>query len=578
MVEPLSKRRKRVETSKGIRDDDHQLLVDEEWEFRASLLDEFKVGRGEATGRGSRAWKGGFRGRPELIADLLPAIKLRHGMEKLFVFKSVLTALRNWWRFLDSCHDIAPVDRIEDIDDLHGALQVRDGVQKQSTMLFLSLVNDARRSKGLPRLYWPTPESPTAMLDLPNPSHIGAIYHELKRGVYEMFHRFEIADRFAEEGENWDQREEEREWGSAWSEKDIHATYRGFCARIGNPTASPSVCRAKMTMPCVAWTYNTKAAIFGRFPSRSDIQDCFCLFLLRTGWNASTALNINVEHEADWFCLHPTSPAHHIVKSVKSRGNTTQIAIGLNRSSLSPGNLLRFLAARTEPLREVLRSELSTLLAEPGELRVRNRIAELRRCLRSPWLFVSSKDYSKIQALDATSYALESQGRTKLHQIIRELNGNRPASDQIPLLALGDFRDAYISFAYEQSGYSWLVAQLAAGHGSHESLATYLRKRRWKAHGETKFRDFGNAMWREIEIHRAVDPAILAVWVQRGEVSDEQRYRWLAHKDRTRVGMGCRNFRKPPYRIAPDHIEGRGCRTQRCTLCEFGVVFSDSID
>ncbi|WP_175037744.1 hypothetical protein [Burkholderia contaminans] len=405
-----------------------------------------------------------------------------------------------------------------------------------------------------------------------------AIYHELKRGVYEMTYRFATADRLAAEGKNWDQREEERACNSAWTEEDIHATYRGFCARIANPTASPKICRAEMSMPCVAWTYNTKMALFGRFPTKSDIQDCLFLLMLRTGWNASTALNINIIHEDQWYRPHPTSSAHHIVSSLKSRGNTMQIAIGLNKSSLSPGNLLRLLVSRTEPLRAVLREELSALLTVPEAQRNRARIRELRRCLKSPWLFVSSNDYSRIQALDPMTYSTESGGGIRLHRIIGELNQKRPASDQIPRMSLGDFRDAYVSFAYEQSGYSWLVAQLAAGHASRESIATYLRKRRWKAYGEAKVRDFGNAMWKEIEIHRAVDPAILAAWVQRGEVSDEQRRRWLAHKDRTRVGMGCRSFRTPPHHIAPDHIEGRGCRTQRCTLCEHGVVFSDSVE
>ena len=43
------------------------------------------------------------------------------------------------------------------------------------------------------------------------------------------------------------------------------------------------------------------------------------------------------------------------------------------------------------------------------------------------------------------------------------------------------------------------------------------------------------------------------------------------------MGMGCKNFKNPPSRLAPEHVAGTGCRVQRCILCEHGIVFDDSL-
>ena len=60
-------------------------------------------------------------------------------------------------------------------------------------------------------------------------------------------------------------------------------------------------------------------------------------------------------------------------------------------------------------------------------------------------------------------------------------------------------------------------------------------------------------------------------------ISPEQRARYFADTRRTRVGTGCADFTRPPKEIAPRHIEGRGCRVQRCTLCRHAVIFLDSV-
>jgi hypothetical protein len=85
-------------------------------------------------------------------------------------------------------------------------------------------------------------------------------------------------------------------------------------------------------------------------------------------------------------------------------------------------------------------------------------------------------------------------------------------------------------------------------------------------------------LWGELETHRVCDPVILRGLVEKGQVSAEQRLRWLAGKDRTYLGMGCTNPYQPPGYIDPESDGKSICRKQhRCTICERGIVMQDSL-
>ena len=94
--------------------------------------------------------------------------------------------------------------------------------------------------------------------------------------------------------------------------------------------------------------------------------------------------------------------------------------------------------------------------------------------------------------------------------------------------------------------------------------------------GEAAVRRLTTTVFDEIKSQKRLDPISLYARVNRGSVSEEQRERWAQGKDRTRIGTGCADFKHPPKHIAPHHQEGKGCRTQPCTLCEHAVVFEDS--
>lgn len=452
-----------------------------------------------------KGWLGPYRGRPKLIAELAPAIEQIYLTAPARSLARVKYSLRCFWRLFDKYDRFGPVLSLTDISDIHGAIQLRDGFDRAETSTFLTILNTARRNMGLPWMAWTSNEQPTKNANLPERRDVALIYQYVKRQAYRAIDRIESAS-----------------------------------AR-GESVA----------------------------PNKDELFQLLVLFLLRTGWNRSTALALDVR---TCVTTHPTSLDHHVVRAVKVRGNTEQTAIGLNKSVLSPGNILKFLERVTERLRHRVAEQIDSLQnathgIDPDKWRV--QMATLNGLLHSPWLAEANTSLG-VMTIDPNSSLLV---------VLREMNASATTNCSVPeTIGLGDLRDAYIAFAYEYSGYSWMVAKIAAGHKSLGALKAYLRQRQWKAHSEKKVLLFGESMWTLIEKRKIVEPAVLHAMVERGQVTDVQIERWLSHKDRTRVGTGCSDFKNPPQRIAPEHIEGTGCRVQRCTLCEHAIVFEDSAD
>lgn len=518
MAEPLRKRRlgrvgAELRAVDGV-EENHGLVFVTHHSHRPGRFDLCTFISGDDRPAGSQ-WSGPFSGRPELARQLAPAIfQIYRDAPAPTVYRVIFT-LRTYWRLFDKFEAIAPVNSVADLNDLHGAFQMREGIGRTYTGTFLKIANQARQTIGLPPLYWPVKEDGVRHAELPDHKAVAAIYQRLKHDVYAALARW---------------RQEQSQFGHC-------------------------------------------------FPTKLEVQKVFLLFLLRTGWNPQTALDLDVHSE----CVfpHPTSPDHHIVRSVKARGNTEQVAIGLEKSKLSPGNLVRIMIEHTRWLRDetlvklkLADSEFSAA-APADQPELRRHIAELRRISITPWVYATQD--AQPSALNQ-SYSMH-KGKPLMQLLIREINATGNFPFLIPdSIRPTDLRDAYVGFAYQQSGYSWMVAKLAAGHKSIASVKHYLRQRQWKAFGEQKVAAFQSALWSEIQERRVIDPAVLFALVERGEITEQQRLRWLEHKDRTRVGVGCRDFRNPPRRLVPDHVSGTGCRVQRCMLCPLAVVFPDSID
>ena len=585
MAEPTRKREKKSPTASKspIREPEQKtLILTSSHPTSPGQLDleEFVTGRTTSNGSGQNGrWLGPFAGRQQLTEELAPHIFLIHSTSPSATLATCVKALRKWWRLLDEYHGIAPVSTVLDINDVHGAIQMRAGVSGDITNEFLRFVNAWRREQKLPPLYWPKNGRSKNVSDLMSIDEVKRLYHPLKHQVFNVLHRWETADSLAVASTDWTHLNKSRPDNLAWCIGDVHASYRGLAAKLCHPCPSQQDCKKALNVASTGLTRGIFRAVLGLYPSRSDIQSMFLLFVLRTGWNAATALNIDCADEKLCVRPHPSSPLHHIVTSIKGRGNTVQTAIGLDRSELSPGNIIRVLYERTLPLRNELKAQLQELIERGQNTENFLRIAELRRQIRSPWIYVKYRAHNEIDALETVSYCVDAYRKSIVRHLIKNANEAEPSKPPISTeFTLTDLRDAYISFAYQASGYSWLVAKLASGHANVESLKSYLHNRRWKAHGEGKVRQFLHILWVEIRERRCVDAAVLFAMVERGEISEEQRIRWENHKDRTRVGTGCISFYKPPVEIAPNHVEGTGCRIQRCILCPYAVIFEDSLD
>lgn len=150
--------------------------------------------------------------------------------------------------------------------------------------------------------------------------------------------------------------------------------------------------------------------------------------------------------------------------------------------------------------------------------------------------------------------------------------------EKIPkTFTLSLLRDVFINNAYTSSGFNVFIAQAAAGHRSGSAIRDYLRNQTRRRQNYARGRHFQDHLFQEMR-RGVVDPVILRKLMDDGEITEEQRHRWLAHRDRTRQGMGCRNPKRPPIEIAPEHKEGHDCRVQRCIICQLGLVFEDSVD
>lgn len=545
-------------------------------------LTEFVVGRTDAC-RGQNRWKGAFSGRPDLVKDLFPYIKAQYvGLSKGTI-RLLLDALRAWWRLFDAYDHVTPVHTAEDITDIHAALRQKAGISGAQSAKLLALVNAFRRAKGFPQLYWTSIGRVGKPAMLPEQWEIKTIHDAMKRRYFAMLDRWRDADVDTENGRDWSSCVVQRPSRTPWTAAEIHATYRGVARALGHPCPEQTVATKELGLNSTVAFQPMTLPVFGLFPSKDDVQACFYLFMLRTGWNAQTVLDIDITAEP--ITEHPLSPMYHQVRAIKQRSNTEQVAIGANKSELAPGNILRAIIARTKPLRDLLGKELQVLEARlddsPGDNKLRLKVVALRSTIKSPWLFVNAGNKNGIARLMTGTYATSSRkGRWSfLASVIEQANSVRPPDKQLRTSITGsDFRDAYITFAYRNSGYSWLAAKLAAGHKSIESLKNYLRQRQWQAHSRQQVVRFTGHLWREIDNRKAVDATVLHALVQGHELTEEQRQRWMAHKDRTRVGVGCRDFTHPPEQIAPEHREGTGCRIQRCTLCPHAVVFDDSVD
>ncbi|AWO91203.2 hypothetical protein HUW42_24810 [Bradyrhizobium diazoefficiens] len=556
-------------------------------------LSEFSVGGNleHVPARSKHAWAGDFRGRPLFAMEIAELFQLQRPAPE--ASRSMRHVVRTLFRFFDAVevkHGVE-INCVGDVTDAQGPMML-EWLASETSKLYSrckTTLDALRRFRGLPPLFWPARQTDSVSTAEP-------VDKEAIRHLFNAFkHEARCIKRMFKEGEDLASRGTSprgdttlvREWAlpenRAWivneltrerlhdkREFKIHGAYRGL-AQSGwkGPTyLAPNMSERgrEGIVGALRWFY----------PSYQDTAVFLWLFLLGTGWNLSTALGLDVSEDDAWSQAHPHSDQFAVIHAFKARADRHQFTLSMMKPEWHPYRIVRYMIERTKVLRATLSYRLdlarndyalSPTVAKSG------KIAELEALVRSPWLYHTVNKIGEVSAFGHADSA-------HLGPIARTVVATHGLLERYPSLekiGTSDARDAWIGYAYVQSGYHVLLTQLASQHANIRTLRHYLKSRRYREFSEKQVRKVQDTVFAEISTGGVVDPTRLRLLVANGTITAEQERRLQDFRQRTRLGLGCLDPTNPPRQIAPDHKTGALCRVQRCTGCQHGVVFRESL-
>lgn len=556
----------------------------------------FKDGELRPSKKGG-TWAGPFKGRPEFIAELLPAIRDQLAPLAEKSVEQYLVSLRAWWRLFDVLEATASAQPIlastAQLNELHRQCALDRGMRRLAFSNFLRLANTTRSALGLGPLLWQSPEDKVGNRHLPQTWQTDHVRRALKHRWFATVDRWALADELRH-GSSMEQQTPVADPERA----RLLRNYQHFDAVV-KATRHP-----RPTMQAL-WEDITKTGFYregysvadmlrGCYPDGNDVRAAFHLCLATTGWNAAVLLSLDIDEP--FIEAHPKDAGRYIMRGTKWRaGGTEQVSEGLFKTQGSAGVVLQTLIARTAPLRDQLRRELQACNVRFAELNtvtsgngseldsVRRRMTTLRQGVRSPWLFASQGSVD-IQWLTDNNFSksVEKLTASYIGDLIVNLNRHQPVDRQLTRLTASDLRDAYAVNAYHASSGSILSVMKALGHRQPRSTQIYLHNTLLKEEHRKLFGTFSAALWQEMASEGRVDPTILAKLSRDGVATTEQRERLRSYRTimLSRVGVGCKDPLHPPRHIAPDFVpDGKAmCHVQRCTLCvEHAVILPESL-
>jgi hypothetical protein len=557
----------------------------------------FKEGEFQPSKKGGN-WAGPFKGRPELIAELLPAIRDQWAPLAEKSVEQYLASLRAWWRLFDALEATASAPAIltstTQLSDLHRQCALDKGMRRMVFGNFLRLANTTRTALGLRPLHWQSPEDKAGNSHLPPTWQTDHVRRALKHRWFAALDRWALADELRQQGASLAPQMPSSDPERARLLRNyVHFDVVVASSRHPRP-AKEALWESVSKKVFYRKGYSVGDMLRGRYPDGDDIRAAFHLCLATTGWNAAVLLSLDVDEP--FIESHPKDPGRYIMRGTKWRaGGTEQVSEGLFKTQGSAGVVLRTLIARTAPLREQLRRELQACNVRFVELKsdasgrsaeldqVRRRITALEQGARSPWLFASQASVD-IQWLTDNDFAksVEKLTASYIGDLIVNLNRHQPEDRQLTRLTASDLRDAYAVNAYHASSGSILSVMKALGHRQPRSTQVYLNNTLLREEHRKLFGTFSAGLWQEMATNGRVDPTILAKLSRDGVATTEQRERLRNYRTimLSRIGVGCKDPLNPPRHIAPDFVpDGKVmCHVQRCTLCvEHAVILPESL-
>lgn len=551
---------------------------------------------------GLSTWGGGFRGRPALANDLMPAVRLScKGIDPRRITK-IRSCLRSLWRFMDdyekwcttepNSNFSTHIERLEDINTrllLFWKLPAPSGewavVSRNTYIPVTALIKLARNQQALPEIIIPIHQREDLInrREIPDENVGKQLVRALIKRAKDVFNRWDRADALAAHGRNLLGMERTIRYGKftlivdgGVTEADLHATYRAAVAKNNNlPISKPeflSLWGFANQKPSWWPTYSTGHPEAGHevpfldlphglYPSSGETAALMLLFMARTGWNQSTVENLDISADEKWFKQYQSKYLY--LFAYKHRAGDWMDTVSHVRRPTMPYQIVRRLQARTAVLRDAVKTNPALC----------NNAVIARY---SPWIY-----WDNVSKLSTSIGALPSNGtlRAVLKAAIRDSNAS--STIQIPeALAPSDLRDIFIGAAYMQD-LSVFIAQLAAGHKSLKMTFDYLRRRAWRAESEACKNALFTALVDQIETHRKIDLTLLRAQMDGIEVTEDMVANLELYRNHmTYSGVACTDPTHPPAFIDGSNPRDgtMPCAQQhQCVLCPKGRVFNESL-
>lgn len=567
----------------------------------------------------SGTWGGPYTGRPDLITELAPAIQARCTFLGKDRAEAYLSSLRAWWRLFDiiestsvSGDRLSPqVSSVVQLSALHEAVAKQQNMRGQCFKDFLTIADDTRMLLRLPKLGWIPPETRTKENHL-IPQHQA---RDLKTALKQDWERvlkiwarndqvMTEADRRAA-GEPAVDLGEDEGLLKNWQHFQVIQKNTGLTLPSGDQLLGEWETAASLSYHGLERRVMRAIA----FPSAKEADVAFHLALMNSGWNPSTLANVDSENP---FLVtdHPKDVGQLVLANddegqedvektlhahkERARGRV-QFCIGKKSQPSSAPMVVAAYLKRVAKLREIINAEsvaaqqelayLQRIGATHEAIAVQlKRVQELKKGSRNVWLYVNTK--GNIACLDVKQckrYGRPEGGKghaTYLDLVRYRLNAQRAADNQIPNVTPADFRDIYARWVYLQSNGNILAVMMALGHASIQSTQHYVRHKIYKVEQDDQIRRFMVHLFDGLG-RGEIDLTKLAQLVRHGEITPEMEARLVEYRAlmRSRIGVGCADPRHPPGDIAPGHVPGRLCGTQRCLkLCEHARFLPEALD
>ena len=564
---------------------------------------EFYFGRrkSELSRKAQRFWKSDIVGMPNLARDFQTLILTDRPSEKAYAGHA--SAWRNMHRFIQDCPDLPQAMSITDIGEIHGlrlkqwlfdngmsayAYKQMKWVIERYSQIYSGTQSDMPARDPLPE---PNPIEP----DFVALQRLSLVLRKHARSIFSMW-----KDGAALAAQGSDPRAKSGGLRGDWKKPENHAHLIYHLTETYVPSNDAIVALGMSTL--VQTTHSTRpgknikgphcpipgttpnahvgypSKLRWRFPLEVDMAVFIWIVLIYTGFNLATVLAIDISEPSKWYAPALQDPDHVLIFGDKDRVKKMVYAPSKVRAQFHAFNIIKTLTEVTEPLRETLRRRVEKLRAQNNENyshETQREIQKLEESIRSPWLYVGLMERDG----ETLIRSVQNTDVSNLNSIIRSIAEDANLTDDHPYLktlSTSQARDSMINFTYRNSR-RMSVVKLAAQHSDYRSLKYYLARRKIRRANFQTVNQVLTHTFSEIRHRDVFDETRIKIALKTGEITREQERRLRDVRQRTRVGMGCKNPTNPPPEIDPHHLDGEICRVQRCTGCFHGVIFPESV-